>query len=57
MIRAAKVREYWIVNSLKQTVTVYDFEHERETGQYSFDNTISVCTYDDLNINIAELLS
>ena len=55
--RTAKVREYWIVNPLKQTVIVYDFEQEKETKQYSFDDTISVCIYDDLDINIAELLS
>lgn len=55
--RTAKVREYWIVNPLKQTVTVYDFEHEKETGQYSFDDTISVRIYGDLKINIASLLS
>ncbi|MCI8529359.1 MAG: Uma2 family endonuclease [Lachnospiraceae bacterium] len=55
--RTAKVREYWIVNPLKQTVTVYDFEYEKETKQYSFDDTISVCIYADLKINIANLLS
>ena len=55
--RTAGVREYWIVNPLKQTVNVYDFEQEKETKQYSFDDTISVCIYDDLEINIAELLS
>lgn len=55
--RMANVREYWIVNPLKQTVTVYDFEHEKETKQYLFDDTISVCIYDDFKINIAELLS
>lgn len=54
--RTAGVREYWIVNPLKQTITVYDFEQEKETKQYSFDDTISVCIYDDLSINLAELL-
>ena len=53
----AGVREYWIVNPLKQTVTVYDFEQEKETKQYSFDDTIPVCIYKDLHINIADLLS
>ena len=55
--RTAGVREYWIVNPMKQTVTVYDFEYEKETRQYSFDDTISVCIYSDLKINIANLLS
>ncbi len=55
--RNADVREYWIVNPLKQTVTVYDFEHEEGTMQYSFDDSIPVCIYRDLVINIADLLS
>lgn len=54
--RTAGVREYWIVNPLKKTVTVYDFEHEKGTTQYSFDDTIPVCIYEDLHINIADLL-
>ena len=51
------VREYWIVNPMKSTVTVYDFEHEKGTDQYVFKDTIPVCIYEDLSINIAHLLS
>lgn len=54
--RTAGVREYWIVNPLKQTVNVYDFENEKKTNLYSFDDDINVCIYDGLNINIADLL-
>ena len=54
--RSAKVREYWVINPSKQTVMVYDFEHELDTKQYSFDDTIPVCIYQDLKINIADLL-
>lgn len=54
--RSAKVREYWIINPSKQTVMVYDFEHELGTKQYSFSDTISVCIYQDLKITIADLL-
>lgn len=54
--RSAKVREYWIINPSKQTVMVYDFEHELDTKQYSFNDTIPVCIYQDLKINIADLL-
>ena len=54
--RSAKVREYWIINPSKQTVMVYDFEHGRNTKQYSFDDTISGCIYQDLKINITNLL-
>lgn len=54
--RTAGVREYWIVNPLKKTVNVYDFEHEKGTDLYSFEDTISVCIYEDLQIRIADLL-
>lgn len=55
--RTAGVREYWIVNPLKKTVTVYDFEQEERTRQYSFDEVIPVCIYKDFSIHIADLLS
>lgn len=54
--RAAGVREYWIVNPDTRTVNVCDFEQEKGTNQYSFENTISACIYEDLNIKIADLL-
>ena len=52
----AGVREYWIVNPLTRTVNVYDLEKEELTDLYSFDDDIQVCIYDDLTINITELL-
>lgn len=55
--RTAGVREYWIVNPLKKTVTVYDFEHEKGTDQYSFEDTIPVCIYGDLSISVRDLLT
>ena len=55
--RSAGVREYWIVNPKTRTVNLFDFEHENMSNQYSFDDTIPVCIYEDLKINIAELLS
>jgi len=36
---------------------VFDFKHEKNSNQYSFEDDIPVCIYEDLNINIAELLS
>ena len=53
---SAGVREYWIVNPLTRTVNVYDLEKEELTDLYSFDDDIQVCIYDDLTINITELL-
>ena len=46
----------WIVNPLTRTVNVYDLEKEELTDLYSFDDDIQVCIYDDLMINITELL-
>lgn len=55
--RTAGVREYWIVNPQKQTVTVFDFETDEKSNQYSFDDTVPVCIYDDLSIRVEDLLS
>ena len=55
--RSAGVREYWIVNPMKKTVTVFDMEKEEKSNQYDFDDTISSCIYEDLKINITSLLS
>jgi len=55
--RTAGVREYWIVNPQKNTVMVFDFEHEKNSNQYGFEDDIPVCIYENLSINIAELLS
>lgn len=55
--RTAGVREYWIVNPEKQQVLVYDFAGEGEhTNTYSFTDTIQVGIYDDLLINVSDLL-
>lgn len=55
--RSAGVREYWIVNPQKMTVMVYDLEQDKQSDQYGFEDDIPVCIYDDLIINIANLLS
>lgn len=56
----AGVREYWIVDPRRKTVTVNYFEGNLFNIQYSFDSTIKVNIYNDLLINfsaIAELLN
>ncbi len=54
--RSAGVREYWIVNPRTRVVNVFDFENEKASCQYSFDDTIPVCIYQDLSIRISDLL-
>ena len=49
------VREYWIVDPRRKTVTVNYFERNMLNIQYSFDSTIKVNIYDDLLINFSEI--
>ena len=42
---SAGVREYWIINPMKEIVNVYDFEKNTQTGLYSFDDMIPVSIY------------
>lgn len=54
--RTSGVREYWIVNPLTQIVTVYDLENDIGTNQYTFNDSIPACIYNDLAIRISDLL-
>lgn len=54
--RTAGVREYWIVNPMKKTVQTYLFEGEEDSNQFSFEDTIPVGIYKDLQIRIDDLL-
>ena len=54
--RTAGVKEYWIVNPKTRVVNVFDFENDKASCQYSFDDTILVCIYEDLSIRISDLL-
>ena len=54
--RTAGVREYWIVNPMNKTVTVYDLENDTGTGQYSFEESIQVNIFSKLIIKISDLL-
>ena len=55
--RTTGVREYWIVNPMKQTIQTYYFGDAEDSNQYSFDDEIIVGIYNDLKICIADLLN
>ena len=52
----ASVREYWIVDPEKKRTTVYRYEEDAAPVIIPFNEIIPVGIYDDLQINIAELL-
>lgn len=52
--RTTGVREYWIVDPMKKTVKVCNFEHDTETD-YTFSDKIPVGIYEDFVIDFAVL--
>lgn len=52
--RTAGVREYWIVDPMKQLIMVYNFEHDT-FAQYSFSDKVKVGIYEDFEINFSEI--
>lgn len=52
---SANVREYWIVDPMKQAILVYDMEHDSAPAIYSFADNIKVNIYDDLWIDFRKL--
>lgn len=55
LYREVGVREYWIVDAETETVTVYDFEHDKEPGRYSFSDRIKAGIFEDLYLQISEM--
>ena len=49
------VREYWIVDPRRKTITVNFFEGNIVSVQYPFDSIIKVNIYDDLYINFSDI--
>lgn len=49
------VREYWIVDPRRKTISVNYFEGNIISVQYPFDSIIKVNIYDDLFINFSEI--
>lgn len=53
----ADVREYWIVDPVKERVTVYHYEEDAAPTIYTFTQPITVGIYKDLTITITNLLN
>ena len=52
--RTAGVREYWIVDPLKNFVIVYNFDTS-DSEQYTFADTIKAGIYEDLHIDFSKI--
>ncbi len=52
----AGVREYWIVDPLKERTTIYRYEEDAAPTIIPFSDSITVGIYGDLSITIADLL-
>ena len=50
----AGVREYWIVDPMKQLIMVYNFEYDT-FEQYSFSDKVKAGIYEDFEIDFAEI--
>ena len=50
----AGVREYWIVDPVKQRTMVYNFEHDT-VEEYSFSDKVKAGIYEDFEIDFAEI--
>lgn len=55
LYRSAGVREYWIVDPMKQVVLVYDMEHAAAPAIYSFSDRIKANIYEDLYIDFTDI--
>lgn len=51
----AGVKEYWIVDPSKETITVYNYQKEDAPLLYRFTDTIKVHIFDDLYIDFDKL--
>ena len=52
--RSSGVREYWIVDPLKNHIIVHNFEADT-MEDYTFSDSVKTSIYEDLAINFAEI--
>lgn len=53
LYETAGVREYWIVNPMKQNVTAYFFDGEGSAQPYTFHEIIPASIFEDLEIDLS----
>lgn len=56
LYRTAGVREYWIVDSQRKTILVYDMEHDDGPVLHSFADKIKVNIYHNLYIDFKDIM-
>ena len=49
------VREYWIVDPIKNRIFVYNFENEAIVNEYTFGDKVKAGIYEDLEIDFSEI--
>ena len=54
--RTAGVREYWIVDQMKNRITVYNFEKD-DMKEYTFTDSVKAGIYADLEIDFSKILN
>lgn len=53
LYRNAGVREYWLVNPVDKSITVYRMEQKKEPETYSFADKVEAGIYDDFSIDFS----